>query len=785
MAAFYLQVFVVSTVSTVTLVGCGKWICRIAGLRLQSPPFCIVATLAPAFLLMYYAQDAPAARYIACVYVVAAILAALPETVVAALRPAVAERARRQEARRVMLQVAATAAVATAGYALLAGKAPPALIGNNDLYNWFLVAGTLAGNADYVHAAPAAADLWGRLRLDAYGTNWLLAFFAAQYASPIRGTSIFLVSIATWISLAIQWLLVRFFRIGPWTAFAASLLVLGSPLFLYLAFTGLLAQLVATFGSLVLVECLLSLAGSAVGSLASRSRLLAFPVFYLLSVYQSGFAAFLSIGAGLALALSFRDARTAPATGSFARRLALPLLLPLATATAVAGGIVPFVASYLVRRTVAASHLPVGWLLPRFPIHALFYLPYPESTPLWLFDRHNAPLLAYAASLLVSLVAMTALRRNRRLDLTDPRGDIVRRLAPCWAWLWMQILVYAVWLDWRGASYQNWKFATFFSLSLCFVPVATALQVLGLGVQDRTGAPGRAHAGARWMIALAFWGTAGFLTATNASAVAARLVPLGRRIAQLEILKEAPVTGEAVVIDLADYGPSMLAMSIFSDRARLLPLAKTYLPAVADPSAADFDRRTLLLTSAGCAEMIERERPDAGEPRTARTEDFALRPYVPVAGYDFSAAGGACVWGRDIHPGAGFSLAEHWGTWTDGGTAQILLGVPSFMRGSALRVALFVQPFLDSTVARQRAVFSIDGEILARAEIRDRTVVAFVIPGAITRSAQLQLTIALPDAVQPAAADAGHADPRHLALGMRGVMISVLDERQDADQSRP
>jgi hypothetical protein len=784
MIAFYFQCFAFGAVSTIVLIGCGRFVSKMAGLGLDAPPFCIVAALAPAFALMYYAQDSPAARYVACLLVVVSGIAAASETVLPEFRrggSSSGDRVRRLKARRTIGQIAATVATTTVGYASLAGKAPPVLIGNNDLYNWFLIAGTLVGNANYANAAPGAADLWENLKVDAYGTNWLLALFSAPYATPLKAAPVFVATVSAWISLAIQWVLTRFFRLGPYTAFAASFLVLGSPLFLYIAFTGLLAQLVATFGSLVLVGCLLSLAERRHVAVASRSRLLVLPVLYLLSVYQIGFVAFLFIGAGLALALSFyRDPPGRPATGGFvARGLFRPLLLPLAIATLAAGALVPSVAWYVVQRTVAAVQLGVGWMLPRFPIRAFFYLPYPESRPLWLFDRHDGSILGYAAGLLLSIGAIAALRRNRAPGGTGPPPKMVRRLTSCWAWLWVLIVIYAAWFGRSGPSYQNWKFATFFSLSLCFVPVATTLHLLGLPTSHHLSASNRGESTAiRWLIAVSFWGVAGFCLVESGRIVATRLVASGNRIAQLEILKSAPIAGESVVIDLADYGPSMLAMSVFSNRARLLPLAKTYLPAVVDPSAAHLDRRTLLLTTTACADTLERDRLDPSEPPPPHTKDYALLPYLPVAAYDFTAAGGPCVWGRDIHPGAGFSGAESWGTWTDGGTAQIQLGVPPFMRGSALRVALFVQPFLDSTVARQRVVIRVGDLILAQVAVRERGVVAFVVPGAVTRAARLQLTIDLPDAAVPAT-----DDPRRLGLGVIGLVMSAQEGREGPDES--
>lgn len=153
----------------------------------------------------------------------------------------------------------------------------------------------------------------------------------------------------------------------------------------------------------------------------------------------------------------------------------------------------------------------------------------------------------------------------------------------------------------------------------------------------------------------------------------------------------------------------------------------------------------------------------AGADPALRREAVVLTPgrHVSFAEGDPSAA-------RLLGPG--WSPAEPWGSWADGGVASLVFAVED--GGRDLAVSLLLRAFVRPGHPVQRVAVAANGMRVAEQEIRhaDPMTLRVVVPAAATGGGLVRLDFHCPDAVSPAAL--GLADDRRaLSIGLIGVRI--------------
>lgn len=137
-------------------------------------------------------------------------------------------------------------------------------------------------------------------------------------------------------------------------------------------------------------------------------------------------------------------------------------------------------------------------------------------------------------------------------------------------------------------------------------------------------------------------------------------------------------------------------------------------------------------------------------------------PIARAARMSAGAAGGASPFLE-----SGWSVAEPWGTWSDGTAARILLP----LRFEPQRLQLEVQPFVTSAMRTQRVEVWLNGRHVQDVvlEAGKTSLEVGVAPGTAAvldaTGRLLQLELRIPDATSPLQAGIG-ADPRRLGLGL-------------------
>lgn len=783
----YLELAAGSTLVSCVLYALGRRISRSLGLHCPAPAFCILSVLAPLLAILWYVQGTSAWIYVVGITALLGLVALILEVGAQSASASGAKLPLRYvlAAWNVCGQFLPTTVAVTGVYLVLSKGVAVASIGNNDMYNWATAAGSLVGKAEFANISPDAAVAWKYVQVDAFGTYWVLGLLSLAYESPIRALPLFLVTTLSWTSISIQRILVRLVEPNGVRTFLASLLLIGSPFCQYIVFNAFCGQLLATFAAVVLVGVVLESFWDQSISFVSRTILFAVPTLFIFCVYQSGFWVFLFVALGLAFFLSFVTDKC----GGFFHAIhsyALRALFPAATAVMLGFVILPAVTRHLFERTAHVSTVSAGWPLPLIPSNVLLLL-WIDPMPQWLYGGAGGTMAGYLTALLAISCLMAVLYRYAQDRESAP---IFRKLAAGWTWYVVLVLGYFLFFLKSGGTYNAWKFASFFAFTLAFLPIATALALI------RSAGPTQRQSveAARWPERVA--GTSALLALASIVMwslwqLQQRIFQLDSEVVQFEMVKQKIKPGSTLVLDLPPYGPSMLAMSILSKSAALIPLAETYLPAVREPIARAHPGKVWVLTSRACRNLYERFA--VSSPAIFETRDFVLLPLTDalagVTGYAFARGGavyappgspgnGAACGFRGIELQVGFSGSEPWGTWTEGTDARIRVQLPDRLRGKPLSVSLGLKDsFVRPEIPAQRVVIKADELEIFNGEVRERepAVLELRVPDQIAARGQFDLTFHLPDAAAPKQFDAGSQDPRLLALGFHEMLIRRID----------
>lgn len=124
------------------------------------------------------------------------------------------------------------------------------------------------------------------------------------------------------------------------------------------------------------------------------------------------------------------------------------------------------------------------------------------------------------------------------------------------------------------------------------------------------------------------------------------------------------------------------------------------------------------------------------------------------------------------HLSQGWGTPETWGTWSEGGEADILLRVPPQAHSIVIEALAFVQP----THLGQTVIFSINGvqalstRLTALQGNRIEIPLTAAIHEAVVNDKLMRIHVQLPDAISPKQLGLGK-DPRVLGLGMKSLTV--------------
>jgi hypothetical protein len=655
-------------------------------------------------------------------------------------------------------QVGITALLISFIMGCFGGPQQPATFGNNDLFNWYAVASTLIGKARYSEMSAEAPIAFISLIVDGFGTNWMLALLGLTYDEPIRSATLFLVVSSCWLSLTLQWHLSSFFRLSSTVSILSSVIPITSSLFIYAAFNSFFAQLLGTIGCALLIAVAMHIYTNKNESYATRILMIFVPVLWILCVYQSGFVAFQFIAVSFAFFL-FLSSGLIKGCIEFAKRFLFPYVIALILSAAV----IPSVIGHLIERTSTVSDIIAGWPLPLFPSHVFLGLPWPDAGNMWLVSGGEGGQVWGYLYFGLGVILVLSIHNRNSLPFRS------RTLVMLWVWYMLLITTYFVWFHMGKTQYQNWKFASFFIFAISSLPLATFILLIKKYFSP---SDWKWHLPSIPYVIIAIGLGITFLI--NFNSLNKRTERIGSTVEEFSLLRGALEPGMALSLDLADYGPSMLAMLMFSRTARTYPIGQTYLPP-ATQFGSESNRG--LLTSVACDKLFSQLGYIDRDIQLARTKNFVVSKIMDTTrfGYRFNDKGGACGWGRKFHFDSGFSVPESWGRWTEGELSQLTIELPTGLVNRTLRADFLVQPYLPAGQLSQLMIININEKKLFAASLDSPKIVSIDIPAVLNTNDKLLITLNLPDAVSPSIMEPGNKDTRKLGVGFVSLGIKAIN----------
>lgn len=446
-------------------------------------------------------------------------------------------------------------------------------LGNNDIFNWYSAAAHLSNKGNFYNLHPDAYISEVTL-FDGLGTLYFLNLFGAINNELILSSHGALVALLAWLGLACASQTEEVLGTGPLSFSCAVIFTALSPVLLYVVGHGFFAHLLGTIAGALLVDACLKNEGRNNPPIAESLFIFFVPVALLLATYQSGFLIFFGICAGeLVLLRGFK--------ALWRRKLpvrALPLYLmsgfsPLFAATASAALLLPDLAMHTWTRTKEVAAIDAGWGIPLWLPHAVATHP-------------SAKLIAAVLYALVTVAILAALQRY--LWIQRNRGAFYMRAIPSAIWFCVLAIVFFVWYSLDVSVYQNWKFATFALGSMGFI-IAVPFTVLISQLFSRDFSKGRISS----VCTLCFFVASLLLSIGMLMVFRHNSVGWDYHATEMTKLKKYLKNGDSLVIALAPYAETMLAMQLLS-QAKLYPTSKNYYGQISADEIAILDSPKML-----------------------------------------------------------------------------------------------------------------------------------------------------------------------------------------------
>lgn len=624
-----------------------------------------------------------------------------------------------------------------------------ALLGNNDIFNWYTVASHMAGLGSYFNIAPMALNSFesANLSLDGLGTDYFLLFASLGRREIILSNQTSLVILLTLITLIVIsqvqlfFLNTKYFLLEIFSCFFTL-----TPLLVYIAFNGFFAHLMGTIAGGLLIWVAIYLTINQIDFY--RSTILFFiPLGLLLISYQSGFFVFFGIMIGFIFShallnigeeVKFKEKK-------IRKMIFFNQLFSLTLAVLMASLLYWDSAIYMIHRTLFVSKIVAGW-------------PLDPWMPIKLNDVHSKiwiTVITYSSSTLIVLICFIVYLKKKL-----PKNLYQIYLATI-IWFIALTFIYFIWYAIGISPYQNWKFASFYIYSLGFVFIVPSVILIN-DLFDNGSLKFKILTLRKVfiiiinIIVLSF--SFIYLIKTRE-----RITILDQKVEELIYLRDKIDKNLPIILDLPPYGDSMLPMQLFSS-FKLYPLSDTYISKTSqmellplknklflryrDPNCYYNDHDSILLT----------------------TKHYELSSYknsilkfglLPV-NYQFSYT---CMpqW---LTFGEGISDREDWGRWSDGYKTTFILKLEKLKQ---VNLDFIVFPYLPPGIDEQIVEIKVGGAIIGKFKIKEKKILSFTISNEINIDGNLLVEFTYENPKSPK--DFGGSDVRNLSLGF--ISISV------------
>jgi hypothetical protein len=352
------------------------------------------------------------------------------------------------------------------------------MAGSADYYYWPLFADYWLGQAS-PDVLPFSSD-FVRGTIDSFGAHLTMALYeVGSQKGAFFSLPSFLIAFAAFCGVAVHSLVAKIFRF-PWPlCLLAALGLVSGPFFNYISVVGMSGQLLAMFAFLTALDVLYGWSTTSRPGWKEYAAIFV-PVFYIFLSYQGGYVGFaVMIGANAGLWALFNG----DSVGKTSRWLwALKLgLMITAGLTAVACLLEPTTALHLASRTKAVVVQDAGWTLPLLNPLMFSGLPIFTESPFRLEEIPGQNILSAAFWLVFFLLIVAVLLyycirlidNNTYYKFRNNKGNIFSVASFYGVSLILYLLIFLI----NGNSYQIWKFVSYFSLPVSFVPFSLLILV--------------------------------------------------------------------------------------------------------------------------------------------------------------------------------------------------------------------------------------------------------------------------------------------------------------------
>ncbi|MDP3561782.1 MAG: hypothetical protein Q8R83_06370 [Legionellaceae bacterium] len=539
--------------------------------------------------------------------------------------------------------------------------------GNNDIYYWAYNAGQFLDQVNMAHVLPFEVEWPSLPMIDAAGTSLILGLVAVFYhSSPLAVSSLFIVGILGWISLAMTELIMQFFPFKRRTALSIALIIICGAFFRYITYQYFQAQLCATFVFLVLLNSTIAM-GIAKQPWSIISCAVRFsPLLILLTfVYQAAFIPFLGALLLYWFILTWQTTKGHLVSNVFKMGLAIGLGL--------AAGLVVFPAlgPYLYSRMIESASAANGWPLAFLHVFYLFSLPLPHT-----LDRGQLNWNYYdqagLLSVILGLVILVVLTKKSTKMLSTKHAELLRAATYCFT---ASVIIYISVFLIKGHVYQAWKLASYVVMPISFIPISVFVLWLSLQVKNSKNKSVAFLKTHQSLISIALIvSTTGYLLAAayNSGGISKRGV-----IENLQNLSPQMGNAKTVLLDLPPFSDTMIAFNLWSLQRKLLPLSESYLPR-ANITPQNLSGNMTWATSANCATFLEQTENQTQLPDLKLEPPYALfKSDHIIGGYLFNSAEPFCLLGRQVTV-----LSNHQDK------VELQLDLPSLPKNKRLQLAL-------------------------------------------------------------------------------------------------
>lgn len=636
-------------------------------------------------------------------------------------------------------------AIAFSVQALLAFNATSysiGVLGNNDIYDWSILAQHLLGEPGYSNVFTTLGGSAQQNRIDSFGTFFTIAFVAKFLGvSPVEASTTFTIAFLSLIGLSVFDVIRKAFGFDRGVSFFIALLVPAGSFFFYIAYDSFYGQLIATFFYITLINSLLWLVDYVrTNTQANFAKRLGLPIFSIIGIlitYQSGFVVFMVFA--ILFNISYSIILNIQSGTFFQAVTSLRLsMLPLLGAIVLSIILLPELSLHTAHRTMAVKSALNGWPLPL--IYPAYLLSIPTSQG---FPNIAGTVSQFGIALSVMMFIFgLAYRKAKKNSLETASRHMAFVMYFC-----LLFGAYMIAYHLRGGIYQVWKLASFVVLPMSFifyVSIAFIWQHTELlnGFFKKLLLPVLA------------------ILAIYVVAYVPSQLALVSITGELEKMKESKSLlldqgVENVVINGMSYSETMMAFNVLSRTFRIYPLVQTYVHPIDISVVQGLDEsKTRVLVSSEC---YSGKNDVAGKsykiiPLRELRLAGGLKYYFRAGGYDCPNSAVKLV--------GGFSGRETWGVWTEGNKSQMLIDVPPALLGSEITLVFKVQSFGPS----QSVTVNI-GNYSERWSIAGATVLSVKLPAERVQNKQLEVSFNIENPQSPSSTDQASTDTRKLGIG--------------------